>query len=226
MLIALYQSHHHLPYWSGDVNPFDVFRPDIHRSLPIQGPAKMGTGEKDDQIIGYETIPLVQEGSLFSFLTGLAAVDASAMMAHVSALTSHSLQKDGWWCFPKRIWVQVSTLSEEFTEAGVPVVYDLAGKRKSEIKHIWGGDNGTHTPYEFFATQKLRNSAAQDSRVWKRFFEEQLGLVPELEDALRSVRQAQTRLKNAVQRVRGIQIFGEGELDTKLNERFNLMPKI
>lgn len=221
MLVALYQDHHQLPWWGGKTNPFDVFSPERHKSLPFKGKHKIEEVDGREMIVGNETIPLEEANHLFSFLSGLHNVEASHLMAHVSALCGCEKEKEGWWHYPKRVWVQISTLPNEFTEGGIPVVYDMIGKCKSEIHGVWGGDNGTYFPSEFFLEERLREMASNDPNIWTRFFVEQLNLDPKLRSARMDFHSAEELLKEAKKAVEVVQTFGRDKLNLKLNQSFN-----
>lgn len=218
MLTALYRSHHELPFWDGDTNPFDVFQPEKHKLLPWKGKEIID----GNSIIGNETITLEQERYLFSLLSGLHNVQTNEMMAHVSGLCKCQFAEHGWWHYEKRVWVQITTKPNEFTPDGIPIVYDMVGKRKMEIKSIWGGDNGTYSPYSFFLKDDLREKAANDPKIWERFFVEQLNLDPKLKTAKNDFCAARDLLKEAERDVKSLQIFGPNELNLKLNVSFDV----
>lgn len=221
MRVALYQDHHQLPWWGGKTNPFDIFNPAKHKSFPFKGEHKMEEINGRETIVGNETIPLEEAKYLFSFLSGLHNVEASHLMAHVSALCGCQMKEYGYWHYPKRVWVQISTLPNEFTEEGIPVVYDMIGKRKSEVHCVWGGDNGTHFPSEFFLDEKLGEMASKDPKIWTRFFVEQLDLDPKLKSAKDDLHSAEDLLKEAKKAVERLQTFGRDKLNLKLNQGFN-----
>ncbi len=223
MLVALYQSHHELPWWGGKTNPFDIFSPEVHRTFPFKGGPKTEevNSQTDRTVLGYEKITLGESKHLFSFLSGLHAVETDHLMAHVSAMCSCELETKGWWHYPKRIWVQITTRPDEFAK-GLPIVYDMVGKLKQEIRHVWGGDNGTHSPYEFFSTEEMQERASNNPDIWTRFFVEQLGLDPKLKALKIDVRVAEKLLKEVTQEVRQVQVFGKECLNTNLNVTFNV----
>ncbi len=198
MLIALYQDHHELPWWNGKKNPFAVFEPSRHGGLPVR---------IHSEIQRFESVKYI-----FSFLLGLHKVEAEGLMAHVSALCSCGLAKDGSWHPSKRIWVQISNQPEEFTSEGCPVVYDLTGRLKPELRQVWGGDNKTYTPIEFITDLPLRHEFIQNPDLWTRFFIEQLGLDPKLETARANVRAAQELLKEAQRELDYLQLFGPNKV--------------
>jgi hypothetical protein len=213
-------AHHQLPWWGGKTNPFDIFSPEKYKSFPFKGGYKTEVTDGREVIIGDETVSLGEVKHLFSFLSGLHNVEASHLMAHVSAICGCEMGEKGWWHHPKRMWVQISTLPDEFTEEGIPVVYNMIGECKSEVHRVWGGDNGTYSPYEFFVDETLREMAANDSKIWTRFFVEQLGLDPKLESAKDDFHTAGQLLEEARQSVSLLQTFGRGKLNLKLNESF------
>lgn len=221
MLVALYQDHHQLPWWGGKTNPFDIFNPEKHKSFPFKGEYVIEGEGNNRRITGHKTVTLEEEKHLFSFLAGLYNVEASHLMAHVSALCGCEMKEHGYWHYPKRVWVQISTLPNEFTENGIPVVYDMIGKRKPEVCAVWGGDNGTGFPSQFFLDEQLREMAANDSKIWTRFFVEQLDLDPTLKSAKDDFHTAEQLLKEAKQAVDRVQIFGRDKLNLKLNQGFN-----
>lgn len=223
MLIALYQDHHELPFWGGKTNPFDVFSPEKHGDFPMKGEeiTEEVPGKSYVRVIGHKPKKFVEE-EIFSFLCGLHNVKADHLMAHVSALCKCELAEKGWWHYPKRVWVQISLIAHEFTKEGIPVVYDLIGRRNPEIRCVWGGDNGTYGPYSFFEKEDLKIRAINEPRIWTRFFVEQLDLDPELKKAKDNFHAAEELLKEAKKEVDGIQVFGIDQLNKKINQSFNV----
>lgn len=221
MLVALYKDHHELPWWGGKTNPFDIFNPEKYKNLPFKGDHILKEVGGEQRIVGNEIIPLEKEKQLFSFLTGLLAVEADDLMAHVSALCDCEMKEHNWWHYPKRVWVQISTLPNEFTEAGIPVVYNMAGDLKPELDHRWGGDNGTSFPSQFFLEKELAEKASSDPKIWTRFFVEELNLDPKLKLHKQNLHAAEELLNEALAEVKNAQIFGKEKLNTRLNVGFN-----
>lgn len=171
MIVSLYENHHQLPFWHGtNTNPFDVFNPKKHKNFPFKG--ELITEEIDGLRYskGNKTIPFSESKELFSFLVGLHNVETSDLIAHVSAMCSCEIAEHGYWHYPNRVWVQITTLPHEFTNTGIPVVYNMAGERNPEICGIWGYDNGTYNPYQFLMEGELREKAANNHEIWTRFF--------------------------------------------------------
>lgn len=223
MLIALYQDHHELPFCDGQTNPFDIFSLEKHGAFPMKGEeiTEKRPGESFLTVTGYMPKKFA-ETEMFSFLCGLYNVKADHLMAHVSVLCDRELVKEGWWHYPKRIWVQISPIANEFTDEGIPVVYDMIGNRKPEINCFWGSDNGTYWPYSFFEKEELQKRAMKDSKIWTRFFVEQLDLDPELKKAKENFHAAEELLKEAKKEVDVIQVFGIDQLNQKINQSFNV----
>ena len=220
MLIALYQDHHDLPFWGGKTNPFDVFDPEKHKDLPFEGEEIKEEKNGYTVIVGYKARRF-EEVAIFSFLSGLQDVKADHLMAHVSAICGCTLKEKCWWHYPKRVWVQISEITNEFTKDGLPVVYNIIGERKPEIAYVWGGDNGTRWPYQFFESEEVVKRATSDPRVWTRFFVEQLDLDTKLKMAKEQFHAEEELLTIRRRYVDDLQIFGKDKLNQKINEQFN-----
>lgn len=217
MLIALYKGHHSLPFWAAEgkgENPFGVFTVGKYEEVPFRGKSICVTSEDGMRTItGYETVRLMEDKFLYPFLCGLLAVQSTSLMAHVSAFNDYDLQEEGFCDYPKRIWVQITTICNDFKDAGIPVVYNMLDVRCSEIKHIWGGDNGGYSPYSFFSDKALQEKMRNDPALWTRFFEEQLGLIPELEVLKNNVRVAKELLKEERGKLNVVQLFNQSNLN-------------
>lgn len=203
MLVALYKNHHQLPFWGHQANPFDVFDPQKHASLSFKGEAIV----ENNAIVGYKKRKLEEEGYIFSLLKGLHEVETDYLMAHVSALCDCEIQKHGCWHYPKRVWVQITNKPGDFTGEGVPNMLDIGGCLKSEIVNVWGGDNGTYTPYEFFSTDIVQGNLKNDSTLWTRFFDEQLELDQGFKSAKANVAFARIILAEAEKGLDSVQKF-------------------
>lgn len=196
MLIALYKNHSDLPYCGSKTNPFDVFEPNRFKGLPFKGQSEFKELEgKKLAMTGYKKITLEKEMYIFSLLKGLHQLEeADHLMAHVSVLCDCEMQKYGWWVRSEKVWIQITTKSREFTDKGVPVVLCPSGIR-SEISLVWGGDNGMYTPYDFFATDSVRENLKMNPTLWSTFFAEQLSLDPALKSARNNVAFAKKMLE-------------------------------
>lgn len=168
MLIALYSDHHHLPFWHGSKPlPEEIFDPEIHGKRVLTfNPGT--TGEKKQS---------VPEGWLWPVLMGLRQIDWP-IMAHVSAFCE--CQGPGIWHYPKRVWVQISTLPAEKDERGIPLtVQPKANDEERQqvlVQHLWGGDNSTYSPYDFVIPKGEREPPPESNQpeFWRDFFTEAL----------------------------------------------------
>jgi hypothetical protein len=151
MLIALYASHHQLPFWHSPEQPTEVFNPKRHgrRRLTLS-----------------DETPLVRNSFIWPVLMGLHAIDRP-LMAHVSAFCNCGSR--GKWHFPKRVWIQITTLPSWKSQLGIPVTV-VDGK--TVVKHIWGGDNGTYTPFQLLGKQPVEGENTVP--FWEHFFEQKL----------------------------------------------------
>jgi hypothetical protein len=166
MKIAMHSSHHALPFWQSPRQPTEMFDPARHSSLVMQ-------------FSGEEKTP-VSETWLWPVLTGLKAIEAP-IMAHVSALCG--CRGDGTFHFPKRIWVQITTLPKEKTETDIPVVVK---DEKVTVKHLWGGDNGTYSPFGLLPDKDEYDPKKHTTEFWRDFFTGELhGAKREMYDDLR-----------------------------------------
>lgn len=151
MEIALYRGHHFLPFWHSPQQPGEVFDPKRHKKR------KLFFRNAEPQV--------ACESMLWPILMGLHAVDIPLVMGHVSAFCRHNNK----WCFPKRIWVQITTLPPGRTVHGVPIVVHDG---EVMVKHLWGGNNGTHSPYQFLGQKAVEG---EDTAIfWQHFFEQKL----------------------------------------------------
>lgn len=157
MLIALHRTHHTLPFWHNPQQAKEVFDPERHgqRELTFRdGP-----------------VP-VKETWIWPLLKGLHDVEMP-VMAHVSAFCNCG--DEGTWHFPKRIWVQITTLPTEKDDQGVPVT--IRGEERT-VKGLWGYDNGTYTPYEFLDKENQKfDKSKHTAEFWRNFFVEKMRAV-------------------------------------------------
>lgn len=155
MKIALYTDNHYLPFWHpSPQQPKELFNPTIHGAQVLA--------------VGEGTQPIV-ESWIWPVLMGLHAIDIP-VLAHVSAF--HNFEKPGTWYYAYRTWVQITTLPTDVNDAGIPIT---TKDNKVIVSHLWGGDNGTYTPYELLDEGK-RQLSLENSRpeFWHDFFVKRL----------------------------------------------------
>lgn len=159
MIIGLYKDHHQLPFWHSPKLPFELFSPEIHGARVFT--FYHGSDREEKQP--------VPESWIWPVLMGLHMLEIHAM-AHVSTFCDH--EGPDIWHYPKRVWVQISTLPDVVNEAGIPVT---VVEGKTVVQGLWGWDNGTYTPYEFLPEDQ-RKSTPENSQpeFWRDFFLAQL----------------------------------------------------
>jgi len=152
MKVALYPNHHALPFWAHPTQPTFIFDPDQsidgwhcveHNMQPIEKPAS--------------------EHPMMSVLYGLAAINDDRILAHVSFMVDPARRIVYG---EKRFWVQITTVPQLTTRGGMPVVVHQG---VLQVKHIWGGDNGTYSPYDWLRSVD-RSPAHQTPEFWSGFF--------------------------------------------------------
>lgn len=155
MNIALYRGHHQLPFWRSDwQNPYMVINP---HALDAQG---WWWQRQDEDVKSpastYFLMPVLQ---------GLYNLHVEGVMANVSlALNQEKLQIEG----NKRVWVQLTTIPKTWV-GGLPVVFDK--ETKPTVRHLWGGDNGTYTPFDWVRDgQQQINPDSRNTDFWSDFF--------------------------------------------------------
>ena len=97
--------------------------------------------------------------------------------------------------YPKRIWIQISTLPEEF-KGEIPVVIK---DDKVLVKHIWGGDNGTYNPHAFDGAPEYNETkeTQEHTEQWVLF------LIKKLKDVKKNVvEEAQEEIKKMRNRIK------------------------
>lgn len=177
MIIGLYANHHHLPFWRpGGHNPVCEFDPIMWRF----GRTEEGT--------------LLKDSVFWAFLVALHELDAPGLMANVSM--GVSIEGRAWWV-PHRAWVQITTLPER--KDGV---LQVVRSGQLNVIHVWGGDNGTHGPWEW-----IKGKPKWSEKDWTTFFTEALkeGHMKRLEEIARLSRELfeQETIRNLTARWKG-----------------------
>ncbi len=157
MLTALYHNHHGLPFWRRPANPFELFTPKLF-----------------DKVIYYDsrtgTDKLVNSHSFMNVLLGIHQIELPNTMAYISIGFIDQPDKDGktMLSFPKRIWIQFTSIPKESETDKLPVVVK---DEKVQVSHIWGRDNGTYHPFELPGTEKTWAELSQQlPEFWSEFF--------------------------------------------------------
>lgn len=151
MKILLYSSHHYLPFWHpSPIQPKELFDPKIH------GRWILAAGGGTQSIV---------KSWIWPVLIGLHRIDIP-VLAHVSAF--RDFERQGLWHHAYRTWVQITTLPPDVNDDGIPITIK---NNKVIVDHLWGGDNGTYTPYELLDEGK-RQLSLENSRpeFWHDFF--------------------------------------------------------
>lgn len=163
MKVALYNSHHQLPFWHRPKNPYGIFDSTLLNMLPDWTYKK---DEWDEEHYCQKTGPAT-EHYMLPVLNGLLALNLPGVMAHVS-LCFDSNKKAVY--SPKRVWVQITTESALTDANGLPVVVQENGG--VAVTHLWGGDNGTYTPYQLLGKEPVEGETTPE--FWTKFFLDQL----------------------------------------------------
>lgn len=146
MIIALYPSHHMLPFWHSPQQPTEVFDPKRHHGRKV--------------VFDRKSVHL-RKFWLWPILKGLHMVDLP-VMAHISTFYQNTVDKK--WHLPKRSWIQITTLPTTKDSNGIPIVIDNG---IVTVKHLWGGDNGTYTPYQLLGKESIPEEETPE--FWRDF---------------------------------------------------------
>lgn len=178
MLIAIYWNHHHLPFWHSPKQPELLFDPRAMARWRLRYYPEDYSAEFSPKT------GLLRDSWLWPVFMGLHSLDVRAI-AHVSAFYPNN---DGTCSFPKRVWVQITTIPGKTAPGGIPLVIEGG---KVTVKHLWGGDNGTYMPYQLLG--KERGAKEEDTPAfWGNFF------AKKLEDERASVQKKALEMANRV----------------------------
>ncbi|MBT6691078.1 hypothetical protein HOB10_01950 [Candidatus Parcubacteria bacterium] len=183
MKVALYTSHHSLPFWHDPKNPYALFDPKA-----IEG----WTCDSKNGVLPAE------EHSVMPILNGLLALDIPGATAHVSIiLNPHENTVE----YGHRCWVQITTEAEEIDNDDLPIVV-----REGEVlvAHLWGGDNATYTPYQLLDKDPVEGERTPD--FWAKFFLEKLQTTKE-----RACKRARSKISEAEETLRYYDLIPERE---------------
>lgn len=156
MNIALYRGHHQLPFWGSSwANPYMIINP---HALDAQGWWWQPRQDEDTKSPAstYFLMPVLQ---------GLYNLHVKGVFAHVSLnLNQETFRIQG----NHRVWVQLTTIPKTWAD-GLPVVFDK--ETKPTVRHLWGGDNGTYTPFDWVRDgQQQINPDSCNADFWSDFF--------------------------------------------------------
>ena len=154
MKIALYTSHHRLPFWDSHTPciPYAMYNPDMIKEYVVH--------DAEDKACPAE------ECWIMPILNGLFSIEIPDILAHVSYIfNSENKTLEN----PRRVWVQITTEASEYDANGVPIV-EKDGS--IQVQHLWGGDNGTYTPYQLL--EKELQDSNQSPEFWNEFFTQKL----------------------------------------------------
>lgn len=174
MKVALYCSHHSLPFWHSPKNPYMLFDP---------------TAIEDWTFDSRGNVLPAEQHSVMPILKGLLALDLPGVMAHVSIIFDpHENTVE----YSKRCWVQITTEPEEFDNDDLPVVVRA---KEVLVTHLWGGDNGTYTPYQLLSKEKVTGEDTPE--FWTEWFIAQLRQAKAIahQSAEEDIREAQATIK-------------------------------
>jgi hypothetical protein len=167
MEVVFYPSHYNLPFTRNvharACQPMSFFNPIVMRSWV----------ERRSGLVA-------MSNSIWPVLLGLYNLDSPEMLAHVSANFW-----DGRYSLPSKTWVQISTVTGIFDVKSIPLV---VRDGKVLVDHLWGGDNGTITPYQLPENDLIRKNKES---FWEDYFYEELEIVfHKAVDVMKRLRQA------------------------------------
>ncbi len=147
MEIAIYSNHHFLPFWQRPSQPEILFNPNVFDGMFCEVAGKLFSA---------------REHHMNPVLKGLMILDLPDVMAHVSLILD---LKENRVHLPKRVWIQITTQARYRDENNLPVVVKNG---EVQVKHLWGGDNGTYGPYQMLEKQSIDEKITPE--FWKEFF--------------------------------------------------------
>ena len=127
---------------------------------------------------------------LYPIFMGLYHIDDLKMLGHISIIFQNCGKGQKFFRLPERVWVQITTHPCEYTGDGIPVVVK---DDKLNVRHIWGGNNGTRTPLglldssDLIAKGKVAGQKEGEIKFWRDFFLEQIRTT-EIKEALTAKR--------------------------------------
>lgn len=159
-VVALYRSHHDLPFWSGPGNPYAIFIPDRYKNIAIEN--YLGAGRI------HTRQGLTSSHYMFPILMGLLNLDLPKIMAHVSINFD---RKNNGLVYTKRIWIQLTTIPHEYELDGntLPIV---VRNGKVMVDSLCLTDNQTHSPLQFLGDEVVPGE--ETSTFWTNFFRAKL----------------------------------------------------
>jgi hypothetical protein len=155
MKVALYNSHHKLPFWREPGNPTCLFDPAILDGWIYED------DEIEEGMWGTKEKPIA-EHFMFPVLNGLLAIDLPGVMAHVSLI--FDTEKKIMSC-PKRVWVQITTEPSKEDEAGLPIIVK---EGIVQVEDLYGEDGDSYTPYQLLEKDPAEGEDTAD--IWTAFF--------------------------------------------------------
>lgn len=177
MQVALYPNHHALPFWHNPAQPKIMF-----------DPADMADWSHHYREDCEVVTVLLKDHWAWPVLMGLHLLDIPSVMAHISISFD---KKKRTFDLPKRKWVQISTLPQKTNAQGIPIV---VSRGKVKVQHMWGGDNGTYTPYQLLGKETVEGE--QTPEFWTNFFLTQLRETKKgiTEKATKAIKESKDRL--------------------------------
>ena len=155
MKVALYSSHHSLPFWHTPAHPDGFYNP-----ANLDGwTFRAREAEEEDE----KAFPATEHW-VMPILNGLFTLDLPGVMAHVSMRFDFRNKEIS---APKRVWVQITTEATEEVVEGVPLVVNGDGV---QVSHLWGGDNGTYHPFQLLEKKDYESDEAKTPEFWTAFF--------------------------------------------------------
>jgi len=161
MKVALYSSHHFLPFWHTPQNPDGIYNP-----ANLNDWRFLAREAEEEDVKAFPA----NEHWVMPILNGLFSLDLPGVMAHVSMIFNF---REKVISVPKRVWVQITTEASEQTAEGLPIVVK---DDEVQVKNLWGGDNKTYNPFQLLDKEKSIDEIGKRlmSEFWTTFFLEKL----------------------------------------------------
>jgi len=177
MKVALYDSHHSLPFWSNPKNPYGLYDPKHLEGLFFQATERR--------------LRPASEHYMVPVLNGLLSIDYPGIMAHVSIILNYV---DGEFRSAHRVWVQFTSEPVEWGDDRLPVVVKDG---VVQVEHLWGRDNGTHNPFGFLGSKSVEGEDTPE--FWADFFMKKLyGVKIETQEEVRNAMSEIARLERII----------------------------
>ncbi len=156
-VVALYHSHHNLPFWHRPDNPYAIFIPDLYKNIAIENYLSAGRVHTREG--------LASNHYMFPILEGLLNLDLP-IMAHVSINFD---RKNKELVYTKRIWIQLTTVPHDWDGNTLPII---VRNGKIMVESLCLIDNATYCPLQFIGENIVPGE--ETPVFWTNFFRAKL----------------------------------------------------